>query len=156
MHTGMTTSSRTAALLAPVFIRSGWDALRRPESKVKAADTVIGPLSSRFDFIPKDPATAVRITGAVQCAAGALLAFGKLPRVAALILAGSLVPTTYADHPFWREVDDEERVRQLSLFLKNVAIFGGLVSAATAGAGRSAGSRRRLPSFSTRRRHIGD
>ncbi len=123
---------------------------------MKAADTVIGPLSSRFDFIPKDPATAVRINGAVQCAAGALLVLGKLPRLAALILAGSLIPTTYADHPFWREVDDDERVRQLSLFLKNIAIFGGLVSAGTARAGRSAGSGRRLPSFPTRRRHSGD
>jgi putative oxidoreductase len=151
MHRGMTTSRRTAALLAPFFIQSGWDALRRPESKVKAADAVIGPLSSRFDFVPNDPATAVRINGAVQCAAGALLAAGKLPRVAALILAGSLVPTTYADHRFWAEVDDEERLRQLSQFLKNTAIFGGLVLAGTS---RSTGSgRRRLPTLLPRRRH---
>ena len=113
MHIRMTTSSRAAALLAPVFIHSGWDSLRRPESKVKAADAVIGPLSSRFDFVPKDPATAVRINGAVQCAAGALLAAGRLQRVAALILAGSLLPTTYADHRFWAEVDDEDRAREV-------------------------------------------
>ena len=158
MHRGMTTSSRAAALLAPVFIHSGWDSLRRPESKVKAADAVIGPLSSRFDFVPKDPATAVRINGAVQCAAGALLAAGRLQRVAALILAGSLLPTTYADHRFWAEVDDEDRAREVSQFLKNTAIFGGLVSVGTA---RSTGHRsagrggRRLSARLTRRRHIG-
>jgi putative oxidoreductase len=147
----MTTSRRTAALLAPFFIQSGWDALRRPESKVKAADAVVGPLSSRFDFVPNDPATAVRINGAVQCAAGALLAAGKLPRVAALILAGTLIPTTYADHRFWAEVDDEERVRQLSQFLKNTAIFGGLVVAGTSRATRTGGGRH-LPALLPRRR----
>jgi putative oxidoreductase len=160
MHTRMTTSSRTAALLAPVFIQSGWDALRRPESKVKAADAVIGPLSSKFDFVPKDPATAVRINGAVQCAAGFLLAAGKVPRLAALILAGSLVPTTYADHPFWTEVDDEDRARQVSQFLKNTAILGGLVLVGTARStgrsiGRSTRSGRRLPAILSRRRHSG-
>jgi putative oxidoreductase len=156
MHTRMTTSSRTAALLAPVFIHSGFDALRRPESKVKAADAVIGPLSSKFDFVPKDPATAVRINGAVQCAAGALLAAGKLQRVAALILAGTLIPATYADHRFWTEVDDEDRAREVSQFLKNAAIFGGLVLVGTSrSTGRSTRSGRRFPARLTRRRHIG-
>ena len=49
-----------------------------------------------------------------------------------------LLPTTYADHRFWSEVDDEDRAREVSQFLKNTAIFGGLVLVGTArSSGRS-------------------
>ena len=44
---------------------------------------------------------AVRINGGVQVAAGALLTLNKLPRLAALALAATLVPTTAAGHRFW-------------------------------------------------------
>jgi putative oxidoreductase len=72
----------------------------------------------------------VRANGAVQVAAGTLLALGKSPRLAALVLAGSLVPTTYAGHAFWNEVDDEDRARQQIQFLKNLAVLGGLLTVA--------------------------
>ena len=117
-------------LLAPIFIQGGLDCVRRPESKVKVADVVTGPLSSRFDVIPDDPVTLVRLHGSVQVVGGSLLAAGRVPRLAALVLAGTLVPSTYAGHRFWVEVDDEDRARQLLQFLKNTAIFGGLLAVA--------------------------
>ena len=130
MQTMQSPRRSASSLLAPIFINGGLDAIRHPESKVKAAEAVTRPLSSAFDFVPDDPVVLVRANGAVQVTAGTLLALGKLPRLAALVLAGSLVPTTYAGHAFWNEVDDEVRARQQIQFLKNLAVLGGLLTVA--------------------------
>jgi hypothetical protein len=61
-----------SSLLAPIFINGGLDAIRNPESKVKAAEAVTRPLSLAFDFVPDDPVVLVRANGAVQVAAGTL------------------------------------------------------------------------------------
>jgi uncharacterized membrane protein YphA (DoxX/SURF4 family) len=52
-----------------------------------------------------------------------------VPRIAALVLAGSLVPTTAAGHRFWEEKDKTQRANQLIHFTKNVSMFGGLLLA---------------------------
>jgi uncharacterized membrane protein YphA (DoxX/SURF4 family) len=127
------------SLLAPMFIRGGWDAFQNPESKVKAAEAVTRAVSERFSFVPDDPAVLVRLNGALQVGAGALLATGPLRRLAALLLIGSLIPTTYAGHAFWREVDEQKRAQQQVQFLKNAAMLGGLVLIA---AGRRKRTRR--------------
>jgi uncharacterized membrane protein YphA (DoxX/SURF4 family) len=125
-----------------MFIVGGLDALRNPESKVKAADAVVGPLQRRFPALPDDPAALVRVNGAVQVVAGSLLATGKLPRLAALALIGSIVPTTYAGHRFWEEADDATRAQQRIHFLKNMGLLGGLILAvADQGPGPSLGRR---------------
>jgi hypothetical protein len=72
----------------------------------------------------------VRVNGAVQIAGGVLLATGKFRRPAALALAGSIVPTTYAGHRFWEELDPATRAQQKMHFLKNVGLLGGLILAA--------------------------
>ena len=69
----------------------------------------------------------VRINGAVQVVAGTMLAMNRLPRVAALMLAGSLIPTTLAGHRFWAEPDPSGRAAQRTQFLKNAAMLGGLL-----------------------------
>jgi uncharacterized membrane protein YphA (DoxX/SURF4 family) len=69
----------------------------------------------------------VRINGAVQVVAGTMLALNRLPRLAALALAGSLVPTTLAGHRFWNESDPSGRAAQRTQFLKNAAMLGGLL-----------------------------
>jgi putative oxidoreductase len=130
MSKAHTLRGAASSMLAPIFINGGLDAIRHPESKVKAAEAVTRPLSSTFDFVPDDPVVLIRVNGVVQVAAGTLLALGKLPRLASLVLAGSLVPTTYAGHQFWNEVDDEVRAAQQGQFLKNLAVLGGLLSVA--------------------------
>ena len=72
----------------------------------------------------------MRLNGAVQLGAGALLATGKFRRLAAVVLIGSIIPTTYAGHQFWAEDEEGPRKLQLSHFLKNLAILGGLIFAA--------------------------
>ena len=128
----MSTSSRIAGpLLASIFVHGGLDAYRNPESKVKAAEVVTAPITARIEALPEDTATLVKMNGAVQVSAGALLAIGKFRRLAAVMLIGSIIPTTYAGHRFWEEVDDEKKAAQQAHFLKNLGILGGLVMMAT-------------------------
>jgi putative oxidoreductase len=60
---------------------------------------------------------------------GALLASGTLPRLAALALAGSMIPTTVAGHAFWKVDDPAARKLQRIQFHKNMAMIGGLLFA---------------------------
>jgi putative oxidoreductase len=115
-------------LLASMFVSGGIDALRNPEGKVKAADAVVQPLRARLPSLPRDTETLVKFNAAVQIGGGLLLALGRFPRIAALALIGSLIPTTYAGHRFWEEVDEDRQVQQRIHFLKNLGLRGGLVS----------------------------
>lgn len=121
-------------LLAGIFVTGGLDALQHPETKAPKASTVTEPLADAG--LPADTETLVRVNGAVQVAAGALLALGKMPRLAAAALAGSLLPTTVAGHRFWEEDDPKARATQRIHFLKNLSVLGGLILAATDTEGR--------------------
>lgn len=83
-----------------------------------------------------DTETLVRVNGGVQLGAGSLLALGRLPRLSALALAASTVPTTMAAHRFWELDDPAQRQQQQIHFLKNMSILGGLVIAAMDTEGR--------------------
>jgi putative oxidoreductase len=117
-------------LLASIFVVGGWDALWNPEGKVKRAAAVTDPLAERLGMENLDAVRLVRLNGAVQVAGGVLLAVGTFRRTAALALIGSIVPTTYAGHRFWEELDPASRSQQKMHFLKNVGLLGGLILAA--------------------------
>jgi uncharacterized membrane protein YphA (DoxX/SURF4 family) len=122
-------------LLAGIFVSGGLDALQHPETKAGKASTVTDALAES-GVIQADTETLVRVNGAVQVAAGTLLALGKFPRLAAAALVGSLLPTTVAGHPFWEEQDPKARAAQRVHFLKNLSVLGGLILAATDTEGR--------------------
>ncbi|WP_371525011.1 DoxX family membrane protein [Streptomyces sp. NBC_01283] len=117
-------------LLASVFLSGGLSTLRDPKRVASAAEPVAVPLGSRIPRLTEDPERLVRINGAVQVGAGMMLATGRLPRAAALALAGSLVPTTLAGHAWWKEEDPERRAAQRTQFIKNLSLLGGLLLAA--------------------------
>ena len=118
-------------LLSSIFISGGLDSLRNPGPKVAAADDVAAQIAARIPGIPTDDTEQlIKINAAVQVGAGALLALGKLPRLSALALAATLVPTTAAGHRFWEETDPAARAGQQIQFLKNASILGGLLIAA--------------------------
>ena len=107
-------------MVASIFIVQGYDTFRRPERVAPLAEPVVRPLAERVPAMPANAEQAVRINGAVQMAAGALLALGRFPRLSALAMAGTLVPTTLAGHRFW-EVDEEgDQAQQRIHFLKNL------------------------------------
>src|SRR5262245_59389846 len=122
-------------MLASMFVVGGIDALTHAASKVPKAEKVTGHVPTVADKIapglpvPTDPATLVRVNGAAQVLAGLTLATGRLPRVSALVLAASLLPTTYAGHPFWEEKDKTARSAQRIQFFKNISMLGGLLLA---------------------------
>ncbi len=57
---------------------------------------------------------------------GLLLLIGFKPRFGSLLLVLFLIPVTLVCHPFWL-VGDADRDLQTILFLKNIAILGGLL-----------------------------
>ena len=117
-------------MLASIFIVQGYDTLRRPERVAPRAEKVVGPLKERVDALPDNTEQLVRINGGVQLVAGSLLAIGRFPRLSALALAATLVPTTLAGHPYWEAKDPQERAQQRIHFLKNLTMLGGLLIAA--------------------------
>ena len=127
-YTGrMSVSSFVARpLLAGMFVYGGVDAFRNPAGKVPRAEK-LAPDIVDVVGIDADTEQLVQFNGAVQVGAGITLALGIFPRVSALLLAGSLVPTTLAGHRFWEEEDDAARAQQTIQFLKNAAMLGGLL-----------------------------
>src|SRR3954452_6357069 len=120
-------------MLASMFIVGGIDSVRNAGQKAGAAEPVterLVPLLQRVvPQLPSDPTSLVRINGVAQIAAGLGLASGKAPRLSALVLAATLVPTTAAGHRFWEKSDPGERAQQRVHFFKNVSMLGGLIIA---------------------------
>jgi putative oxidoreductase len=117
-------------LLAGIFVSGGIDVLRNPAARAQRAE----PLTSRLTEalpLPDDAETLVKINAAVHIVAGTTLALGKFPRLSAAVLAASLVPTTLGGHRFWEEETPQSKAMQRTHFLKNLAILGGLIIAAT-------------------------
>jgi len=114
-------------MLAALFVIQGYQQLRQPgvmKPKVEPFAEKLAPLG-----VPNDPELLVRANGATMMGAGAMLATGNFPRIASLVLAGSMVPTTYVGHAFWEEKDPTARRTQRIQFLKNVSLIGGLLLA---------------------------
>src|SRR5580658_9087162 len=131
-------------MLATIFVVQGLDTLQHPDKVAKLAEPVVRPIADRVTVVPDQTEQAVQLNGAIQVAAGATLALGVLPRLSALVLAGTLVPTTLAGHRFWELEDPDERARQRVHFLKNVTMMGGLlIAAADTGGSPSLAWRRR-------------
>jgi putative oxidoreductase len=125
--TAMTISSFVARpLLAGMSIYGGLDAFKNPSGKAPRAEKV-APAIADVVGIDADTEQLVQLNGAVQVAAGTTLALGIVPRISALLLAVSLVPTTLAGHRFWEEEDQAARAQQRVQFLKNAAMMGGLL-----------------------------
>ena len=104
------------ALLSVVFVKSGFDVARSPGARVEKAAKLGLPNAE----------LVVRGNGAAMVAGGVALALNKVPRLAALGLIASMIPTTIAGHPFW-ELEGAERQAQEVQFAKNLGLIGGLV-----------------------------
>jgi uncharacterized membrane protein YphA (DoxX/SURF4 family) len=122
-------------LLAAPFIYGGISTLRKPQDRVPGAAPVVEKIAETADKqlpveVPKDVEQWVKVDAAVKVAAGSLFALNKAPRLTALVLSGSIVPTTLAGHRFWEHDDPTERFGQISNFLKNTGLLGGLLLAA--------------------------
>lgn len=118
---------RTArSLLAASFVSGGVESLRHPGPRVELVRAA--GMSS--------PEQLVRANAVADVVAGLALATNRVPRLSALVLAGSLAPTTWVGHPFWTEKDKAVRAQQQVHFLKNLGLLGGLLLAVVDTGGR--------------------
>jgi putative oxidoreductase len=132
----MTTARRSLAPLRPAarlltgstYVLLGFDALRAPGARVDLAGPLLATIRTKVP-LPADDEAVVRGNAAVQVVAGTMLALGRAPRLSALALAASLIPTTLAGHPYWTIEDPAERKSQRIHFHKNLAMIGGLLLA---------------------------
>ena len=132
-------------MLGSIYVVQGFDTMLNPERVTAVAEPVVRPIADRVSVVPDQTEQVVRISGGVQFVAGLLLTVGKLPRLSALAIAATLIPTTLAGHRFWEAEDDKERSQQRIHFLKNVSMLGGLLIAGADTAGQ--------PSLAWRGRH---
>jgi putative oxidoreductase len=133
----MTSTRRILAPLRPAarfltgstYALLGFDAFRAPGGRVDQAAPVLATMRKVVP-LPEDDELVVRANAAVQVICGTTLALGKWPRLSALALAASLVPTTWAGHVYWTIEDPAVRKVQRIQFHKNMAMIGGLLFAA--------------------------
>jgi putative oxidoreductase len=125
-------------LLASAFILDGVDALRNTDKRAEVAQPIAPTLSKASEKVPglpRDTRTLTRLIGAIEIAAGVLLATGKAPRLAAGTLAAITIPTALVKHPVWA-MQGEERREHMSGLLTSAALLGGLIFAAQDRAGK--------------------
>jgi uncharacterized membrane protein YphA (DoxX/SURF4 family) len=104
-------------LAAGVFIFGGMSTYREPAPRAAKARALGLPESHAL----------VQFNAALMVAGGIALALDLLPRVAAALLAASLVPTTIVGHAFWTEQSPAARQAQQTQFLKNLAMLAALL-----------------------------
>lgn len=128
-------------MLGAIFVYGGINALRNLDQHTAKAkpflDSTVSKAADKLpDQVPTEPEAMVRADAMVKIGAGLALAAGFLPRVAALLLTGSLLPTTLAAHRFWELDDPQARSAQEIHFLKNLGLAGGLLLASADTEGR--------------------
>jgi putative oxidoreductase len=129
-------------MLASMFIVGGINSLKNPDAMAEQAEPVTEKLEPMVDQatsalpVHLDQRQLVILNGLVHVVGGAMLATGKMPRLAAFGLAATLVPTTFGGHRFWEESDLGERQNQQIHFFKNVSMMGGLLLASVDTEGR--------------------
>jgi len=103
--------------LAAIFVIQGVQTVKNPTYPAKRAAELDIP----------DAEAAARANGTVMAVAGGAVALNFWPRIAELVLALILIPTTLVGHRFWQESDPQARNQQKIHFEKNLALFGALV-----------------------------
>lgn len=130
-------------MLASFFVVNGFKALRDPEPLVAATEPLAKtflPLAEKalppqaVAYLPEDAKGLVRLTGLAQVLGGLSLATGIGRRLGAAALAVSMVPQVVASNPFLS--DSGDAVRDRDLFLRNIALTGGVLLAAQDTEGR--------------------
>ena len=111
-------------LLAGVFVISGYD-------KIGGFAGTVQYIASKGLPLPQAGAVLAIV---VELGLGVFLVLGLKTRWAALILAAFTVAASYFFHPFWA-VPEAQKMMQSLMFQKNMAIVGGLLILAVAGAG---------------------
>lgn len=125
-------------LLAAPFVAHGVDGFRHPGPYVDEARPVAAQVAKVASplGLPEDPEVLVRVHGAAMAGSAALLALGRLPRLAGTVLAVTGALTLASHHRFWEEKDPERRREQRQSFVSQLGLLGGALLAAVDTQGR--------------------
>jgi putative oxidoreductase len=105
------------SLLSTIFIYGGWSTFVKPDGRATKVEQAGIPMARQ----------ATILNGAAMTLGGFALALDIAPKLASLVLLGTLIPTTYVGHAFWQEDVPANRAGQKVHFLKNLAMIGGLL-----------------------------
>lgn len=135
-------------LLAASFVQEGLDAVMHPGKRTEQARPLVAAVAQPLG-LPEDPELFIRANGAVMIGAGALLAIGRLPRLAGLALAATLAPGIYLHAVSLRtEKDSDRRGAERDDLVRDLSRLGGAMLAAVDTQGR--------PSWAWRSRHAAE
>lgn len=124
-------------LIATAVVVEGLDAVRDPYRQADGTGRALQFVARHGTPVPADdPALLVRGHGALQVGAGLALMTDTATRPAALLLAGTLVPASVAEDPFWEAEDKAERRQRLRRTLARLGLLGGLLIVAMDTEGR--------------------
>jgi putative oxidoreductase len=112
-------------LISAIFIVSAIGKLSDPATTIGYMQSAHVPYTGILVYV----ASLAELLG------GLAILFGFLSRLGAIGLFIYLIPTTYFFHGFWRLAGAEQQM-QLTQFLKNLAIMGGLLLLFARGPGR--------------------
>jgi len=73
------------------------------------------------------PELLVPASGVAAIAGGAMIGFGVLADLGAILVAAFLIGITPIMHAFWNEKDAQTRQMQTAMFMKNLALLGGAI-----------------------------
>ena len=94
------------------------------------------------------PAVLAVLTAALEVVGGLMIALGFHARIAALALALFTLVASVLFHNFWAVPAAQQMVQQL-MFMKNIAVVGGLLFVFAMGAGPASLDARRAGAFKT-------
>ncbi|MFI7857451.1 DoxX family protein [Pseudomonas promysalinigenes] len=112
-------------LLMVLFVVSGWAKLTGFDGTVAYMTSLGAPA----------PMVAAAVAVVMEFIVGILLMLGFYTRPLALLFVLFVLGTALIGHPFWNMVDPE-RAANMTQFLKNLSICGGLLALAASGPGR--------------------
>ena len=104
-------------LFGGFFIMSGWAHL-----------TKVGMMKgySASKGVPM-PALAVIVTGIMLLLGGLAILFWQYVAVGSWLLVIFLIPGAFLFHDFWRVADPQQKMMQMMLFMRNIALTGALL-----------------------------
>lgn len=112
-------------LLMVLFVVSGWAKLTGFDGTVAYMTSLGAPA----------PMVAAAVAVVMEFIVGILMILGFYTRPLALLFVLFVLGTALIGHPFWNMVDPE-RAANMTQFLKNLSICGGLLALAASGPGR--------------------
>ncbi|OUS15224.1 hypothetical protein A9Q88_11730 [Gammaproteobacteria bacterium 50_400_T64] len=135
MSTVLTNSNIIAQRFGPILGRMLFAALFIPAGihKIIGFSTVAGYMTSKG--LPMVDALLV-LTIIIELGGGIMLLLGWHARLAALTIALFLIPVTVIFHPYWNIEDAQQMLNQQHMFMKNMAIIGGLLCMTGLGSGK--------------------